>query len=211
MNDQSGRGHGERPGIRHYVSSVAGFWRSAVNDHVVGAARLRPGDVVLDIGAGLGPATIPAARQGAYVLAIEPSRMMRTGLRIRRRWQRGRRQIEVVAGTAEHLPLDDASVDIAWAVNAMHHWTDMAAAARELRRVVRPGGRVVLVDEDFDDPAHVMAHTPSSHHDTYPMIDPDAVAAAFVDAGFAASGRRMSVAGNPVLHVTAALPATKRA
>ncbi|MEV6630671.1 methyltransferase domain-containing protein [Actinoplanes sp. NPDC051470] len=58
--------------------------------------------------------------------------------------------IELLAGDAHHLPLDDASVDRARADRVFQHLADPAKAAAELRRVVRPGGRVVVADPDWD-------------------------------------------------------------
>jgi ubiquinone/menaquinone biosynthesis C-methylase UbiE len=190
-------------GLGRHVRSIAGFWRSAINDHVVDTAGIGPRDVVLDIGAGLGAATVPAVLRGATVTAVDPSTFMRSALRLRRLWQRGRDRIRVKAGTAEHLPLENASVDVAVAVNTMHHWADMNAAAAELRRVLRPGGRVVLVDEDFDDPDHVMASRTTSHNTTYPMIDPNVVAEKLSAAGLPARSSRLTVATRPLLQVTA--------
>lgn len=197
----SRHGHTEHV-IGHYARLAADFWRGAVNEYVVDAAQVGPGEVMLDIGAGAGPATVPAARRGATVVAVDPSRVMRCALHLRRLWQRRRHWIRIAAGTAERLPLEDHSVDVAVAVNTMHHWTDMDLAARELHRVLRPGGRLVLVDEDFDDPAHVMASRAASHNATYPMIDPDVVAEKLAAAGFATHATRPRIAGRPLLQVT---------
>lgn len=199
--------HGEHPRLLHYAKAVGGFWRSAINDHVVEEARLHPGDVVIDIGAGLGPATIAAARSGAHVVAVDPSRLMRSGLRLRRSFSRVRSHIRILAGTAEQLPVGDRSADAVMSVNAMHHWSDLTAAATELARVVRPGGRVVLLDEDFDHEDHVLAGVAGSHHETYPMIDPDVVADLLSQAGFGSvAPMRTSVAGRPVVQITAQRP-----
>jgi ubiquinone/menaquinone biosynthesis C-methylase UbiE len=58
--------------------------------------------------------------------------------------------VEVLAGDAHELPLDDASIDRARADRVFQHLADPAKAAAELHRVVRPGGRVVLADPDWD-------------------------------------------------------------
>jgi SAM-dependent methyltransferase len=89
----------------------------------------------------------------------------------------------------------------------MHHWADMDAAVRELRRVLRPAGRIVLVDEDFADPRHVMARRTTSHNATYPMVDPERIAEILLAAGFDAHASRPTVAGRPLLQVTARAPA----
>jgi len=199
-----GGAEGAHSGILHYAKAVGSFWRSAINDHVVEQARLRPGDLVVDIGAGLGPATVPAARLGANVVAVDPSRVMRSGLHLRRVFQRSRDRIRVTGGTAEELPVDTGSADAVVSVNAMHHWSDMGAAVAEMGRVVRPGGRVVLLDEDFDHPDHLLEGVAKSHHENYPMVDPDVVTELLVKAGFGSvTPMRTSVADRPVIRITA--------
>ena len=49
-------------------------------------------------------------------------------------------------GTAEEIPLPDASVDLAMSTVSFHHWHDQAAGVREVARVLRPGGRFLLAD-----------------------------------------------------------------
>jgi SAM-dependent methyltransferase len=130
------------------------MWRSEINDAVLALVDAKPTEHVVDIGAGMGAGTAVAANTGANVIAVEPTPFLRRVLSIRRLLLRGRSRVIVVDGAAEHLPLPDESIDAAWSVNAMHHWVDPAQAAQELARVVKPGGRVVLVDEDFLDPTH---------------------------------------------------------
>src|SRR5215470_14899070 len=52
-------------------------------------------------------------------------------------------------GSAEALPLEDASVDLALSTISFHHWQDQAAGVREIARVLRPGGYLLLVDLSF--------------------------------------------------------------
>lgn len=52
-------------------------------------------------------------------------------------------------GTAEALPLQDASVDLALSTSSFHHWQDQATGLREIARVLRPGGYFLLVDVSF--------------------------------------------------------------
>jgi ubiquinone/menaquinone biosynthesis C-methylase UbiE len=49
-------------------------------------------------------------------------------------------------GRAEALPAEDGSVTVVWAVSTFHHWDDPAAGLGEIRRVLAPGGRVVLAE-----------------------------------------------------------------
>lgn len=88
---------------------------------------------VADIGAGTGILTAALIRLGADVIAIEPDPQMLAELR--RRVTGGRAE----PGSAEALPLPDASVDAVLAGQAMH-WFDLDRALPEIARVLRPGG-----------------------------------------------------------------------
>jgi SAM-dependent methyltransferase len=89
---------------------------------------------VINVGAGTG-AYEPADRE---VLAVEPSRTMVA--------QRLARSARVIRAFAERLPFRDKSFDAALAVNTIHHWTDLRAGLRELRRVAR--NRVLIFVRD---------------------------------------------------------------
>lgn len=130
------------------------MWDSDANRYVVDLVDPQPGEVVLDLGAGMGPAVVLAAARGADVVGVEPTRFMRLVLTIRRLVNSGRGRIKIVDATAESIPLADGSVDAVLAVNSVHHWSDPTVAAAEIWRVLKPQGRVVVLDEDFDHPDH---------------------------------------------------------
>jgi SAM-dependent methyltransferase len=88
---------------------------------------------VVDLGAGTGILTAALTRLGADVTAIEPDQDMLAELR------RHLPGIPAEHGTAEAIPLPDASVDAVLAGQAMH-WFDMDRALPEIARVLRPGG-----------------------------------------------------------------------
>jgi ubiquinone/menaquinone biosynthesis C-methylase UbiE len=178
------------------------MWRSDVNTAVVDQLALKPGERVVDLGAGMGAATVVAARAGAFVVAVDPTPYMRRILELRRVAQPGRDRISVVEGAAEAIPVESSSVDALWSINAMHHWTDLDRALGELRRVLRPSGRLLLVDEDFDDPAHPeharfrRRHERHAHHFT--VIDPAEIAARLRRLGLASvEGSKDRIAGRP--------------
>jgi SAM-dependent methyltransferase len=115
-------------------------WREAVRRH------LRPwhGMTLVDIGAGTGAfAAAFSDWFGISVLAVEPSAAMR--VQIPRT-----PSIQVFDGDANALPLPDDSADAAWLSLVIHHIPDLAAAAREIRRVLRPGAPV-LIRQGFPD------------------------------------------------------------
>ena len=97
--------------------------------------------VVADVGAGTGIATAMFLRQGNRVFAVEPNRAMRTAAERRLRAFPGFRS---VAGRAEATTLPNGSVDCVLAAQAFL-WFDPAKTRTEFRRILRPGGRVVLL------------------------------------------------------------------
>ena len=110
---------------------------------------LRPGRTVLDLAAGTGKLTRLLVGTGARVIAVEPLAGMRAVL------EEAVPGAEVLDGTAEAIPVEDASVDAATVAQAFH-WFDLDAAYRELHRVLRPGGGLAVVwnTRDVPNPLH---------------------------------------------------------
>jgi ubiquinone/menaquinone biosynthesis C-methylase UbiE len=88
---------------------------------------------VADVGAGTGKLTVTLVGLGAEVTAVEPDPQMLAELR------RTMPEVRSVPGSAEEIPLPDASLDAVLAGQAMH-WFDMDRALPEIARVLRPGG-----------------------------------------------------------------------
>jgi ubiquinone/menaquinone biosynthesis C-methylase UbiE len=112
---------------------------------------LRPGRTVLDLAAGTGKLTAALLGTGARVIAVEPSEGMREVLRA------AAPAAEALAGTAEAIPLPDASADAVTVAQAFH-WFANDAALAEIHRVLRPGGALALVwnRRDLTAPAHAL-------------------------------------------------------
>lgn len=194
--------------MARYLSMLPHLWRSPVSDAVVALVQPQPGERVVDLGAGMGAATFVAAETGAQVLAVDPTPFMRRVLKLRRLAHPQRAHVTVLDGAAEALPCEAGTLDALWTVNTVHHWSDLPGAVREFRRVLRPGGRLVLVDEDMADPAHPfferMQQQRASHRHHFPDVDPHAVAALLEQHGFhAVEGRLSQLGGRPVKLMTA--------
>ena len=111
-------------------------WRSAVVD----ALDPGPGDRILDLAAGTGTSSAALTRLGAQVVATDFSLGM---LRVGRRRQP---DLPFVAGDGMRLPFADASFDAATISFGLRNIHDRMAGLREMRRVVRPGGRLVVCE-----------------------------------------------------------------
>ena len=202
----------ELKAIFRYLKIAPRMWRSEVNDAVVDLIDPRPGETVIDIGAGMGPGVMRAAASGAEVLAIDPTPFMRTVMSGRRWFSRRRKPIRVLDGAVEALPAGDHEVDALWSVNTMHHWSSVADGAVEIARVLAPGGRIVLVDEDFSDPRHPNSeewhkrHGEDSHHG-FSMVDASEMGDLMTGAGLVdVVAEQRDMAGRPVIAVTARGP-----
>ena len=103
--------------------------------HVPGLSRSA---TVLDLGAGTGKLTRLLLSRFPHVLAVDPDDEMRSLL------ARFAPDAELLAGTAEQIPLPDGAVDAVFAAECFH-WFDTATALAEVARVLRPGGALVLL------------------------------------------------------------------
>ena len=113
-------------------------------DAVLDVLPLGPEATVVDVGAGTGKLTRVLARHYARVLAVEPLDRMRAIL------EQVVPAAESYPGSAEKLPLPDASVDGVFAAQAFH-WFANDEAVAEFARVLRPGGVLALIWNEGDD------------------------------------------------------------
>ncbi len=112
------------------------------------AAVIHPGDVVLDVGAGSGTDTLIASRlvgSKGKVFALDMTSAMReklhatvTRLRVR--------NVEVIDGTAEQIPMSDHSVDVVTSNGVLNLVPNKRRAIAEIFRVLKPNGRVQIAD-----------------------------------------------------------------
>lgn len=113
-------------------------------DAIAFIARRFDFSTVLDVGAGTGKLTRQLVALGADVVAVEPGDAMRAVL------EEVVPQARALAGSAEQIPLPDASVDLVTAGQAFH-WFRVDEALAEMHRVLRPGGGFALLWNHWDD------------------------------------------------------------
>lgn len=132
---------------------------------------LAPGSRALDLAAGTGKLTRQLVQRGLDVVAVEPGDEMRAVL------ERVLPEVEALAGTAEAIPLSDASVDVI-TVGQAFHWFDREAALAEMARVLRPGGGVALLWNRWDEEDPLLSHVdrllreiraPAARDDAFPL------------------------------------------
>lgn len=107
---------------------------------VLGAVEPRAGERVLDLAAGTGTSSQPFADEGADVVPCDFSLgMLRVG-------KQARPQLPFTAGDGTRLPFRDATFDAVTISFGLRNIVDPLAGLRELRRVTRPGGRIVVCE-----------------------------------------------------------------
>lgn len=99
----------------------------------------------LDIGCGAGHLSFALAPLVARMVALDPSPSMLSTVAATAT-QGQLTQIETCQGSAESLPFADASFQLVATRYSAHHWTQLEVALREMRRVLAPGGRLLIID-----------------------------------------------------------------
>lgn len=143
------------PGSREYFDRVASRWNEMrrsffteeVREGVYRAAGIVPGKTAADIGCGTGFITEGLLEKGLKVIAVDQSPAMLDELRS----AMGSPSLECRQGEAESLPMDDGSVDYAFANMFLHHVESPPVAIREMVRILKPGGVLVITDMDEHD------------------------------------------------------------
>lgn len=124
-------------------------------------ANLREGEEVLDVACGAGNATIPAAKRDARVTGIDIAPDL---LDVGRRMA-GEAGVEItwIEGDAEDLPFDDGSFDAVLSTVGVQFAPHHEVAAREVARMLRPGGRIALANWTPEGSVGRMLKTVASH------------------------------------------------
>ena len=123
----------------------------AVRDVYLDALGIAPGEQVLDVGCGTGVVTREAARRVGpcgRVIGLDPSPLMLSVAEDIAANEGVADQTEFRVGDARELPFDEATFDVLLAITALSHTTDAEQAIPGMVRVLRPGGRIGILDLD---------------------------------------------------------------
>jgi len=131
---------------------VAKWGKDPTNRMTVEAAGLRADDVVVDVGCGPGEAVRVASEYLVHgrVIGVDPTPAM---IRIAREQTLGHTcadRIRFTEGPAEQLPLESETASVVLAINSLHHWAEPHAGLDEVWRVLAPGGRFFIGDEETE-------------------------------------------------------------
>ncbi len=126
------------------------------------AARLpsAPGTIAVDVGCGAGHLSFALASSCKRVVAVDPSPGMLATV-AQAAAARGLVQVETREGGAESLPFAASSFDLVGTRFSAHHWRFLEAGVREMYRVLRPGGRALVIDTLGHEDALVDTHLQS--------------------------------------------------
>jgi ArsR family transcriptional regulator len=150
---------------QEFFSSSAGQWDRLRDElygerfHLGALAALAQDDWVLgDLGCGTGETSATLAPFVQHVIAVDASAAM---LQAARKRLQAFDNVELRRGELEGLPIDDARLDAATMMLVLHHVSEPARALAEVSRVLKPGGRLILVDmlpHDRDSYRQQMGH-----------------------------------------------------
>jgi ubiquinone/menaquinone biosynthesis C-methylase UbiE len=139
--------HADHAGFAGVTGLVAGLGMLVMGRGyarlAVDLASVSDADRVVDIGCGPGGAVRAAAQRGAKVVGVDPAPVM---LRLANAVTGYRSGITWSPGSAEELPLPSGWATVVWSLKTVHHWKDVTAGLAELRRVLAPAGRFLVME-----------------------------------------------------------------
>jgi ubiquinone/menaquinone biosynthesis C-methylase UbiE len=168
---------------REYFESVAHKWDEmrrlffgeGVRNAAIAAANITSSSIVADVGTGTGFIAEGVLAAGARVIGVDSSDRMLAETRKRF----AEKRFETRAGDIESLPLSTAEVDVVLANMVLHHAPDPPRAIREMSRVLKPGGRLVITDAD----THTHEWLRTEQHDRWLGFERAEIASWFGAAG----------------------------
>lgn len=168
---------------KNYFDDVANQWDTMrqdffsedVREAALAKADIKVGQIAADIGAGSGFITEALLKAKLKVIAIDQSAEMLAVMREKF----PDAAIDYRVGGSEALPIEDKTVDYAFANMVLHHVEDPALAIREMTRILKPNGKLIITDLD----SHDFTFLIEEHHDRWLGFERDAIKTWFTEAG----------------------------
>lgn len=154
----------------------ASFYSEKVRDRALATAAVKSGATAADIGCGSGFITEELIRAGLHVIAVDQSEAMLAAMN---RKFAGIDEVDYRCGEAEQLPITDDAVDYAFANMYLHHLERPPVAVKEMTRILKPGGTLVITDLD----SHTSDFLRDEHHDRWLGFDRGDIRQWFGEAG----------------------------
>lgn len=126
--------------VDSYLKYRPSYPKEAI-DHLYDVVGLRANSNIADIGSGTGIISKLLLERGSDVIAVEPNQAMREAAE---QTLKSSPKFQSMAGSAESTGLPDQAVEFIVCAQAFH-WFDRSAAQIEFRRILQPGGRVILI------------------------------------------------------------------
>jgi len=152
------------------------FFSETVKDKAFSVAGVKKGKIAADIGAGSGFITGGLIGKGLKVIAVDQSEEMLVEMRKKFSGAEG---IEYRLGEAKKLPIPDEAVEYAFANMYIHHVESPQKAIKEMVRILKPGGKLVITDMD----EHEFKFLKEEHHDRWMGFKREDVRRWFEEAG----------------------------
>ena len=136
------------------------FFSDEVREEALSTAAVQKGKIAADIGAGTGFISEGLIQAGLQVIAVDQSEAI---LKEMKRKFAGIETIDYRVGQAQNLPIPDGTVDYAFANMYLHHVESPPEAIKEMVRILKPGGKLVITDLD----EHEFDFLREEHHDRW--------------------------------------------
>jgi len=152
------------------------FFSEDIREKAFSVAGVKKGMIAADIGAGSGFISEGLIGKGLKVIAVDQSEAMLAEMRKKFSGAEG---IEYRLGEAEKLPIPDEAVDYVFANMYIHHVESPQEAIKEMVRILKPGGELVITDMD----EHEFKFLKEEHHDRWRGFKREDVRRWFEEAG----------------------------
>jgi len=159
---------------------------SGLTDWGLGHIQIGSSDVILDVGCGGGRTVDKLARAAprGKVYGIDHAEQSVAASRAFNRQWLERGTVEIRRASVTELPFPDATFDLVTAIETHFWWADLASGMREIWRVLKPGGRLVIIAEFYNGGRHAKYAERISRYTTMAVLSVEEHRRMFTEAGF---------------------------